>query len=163
MSNINLKTIGSLPLAEEVNENTSLVGWDGEKTVRVAKDMVGGGNSGGGSDSLVVTVNMHFDDEEGTRIITYDADWEVIKQRFIEGKPTFVRWSNNYTTNSRQDIEFENVALLSQVEFEDNSYTSKGLIAFSITDSCNMRYVKLYSDGTAVFSSLMLQRVSIPT
>lgn len=42
MSNINLKTIGSLPLAEEVNENTSLVGWDGEKTVRVAKDMVGG-------------------------------------------------------------------------------------------------------------------------
>ena len=45
MSNINLKTIGSLPLAEEVNENTSLVGWDGEKTVRVAKDMVGGGVS----------------------------------------------------------------------------------------------------------------------
>ena len=39
---INLQTIESLPLVEEVNENTSLVGWDGEKTVRVASDMVGG-------------------------------------------------------------------------------------------------------------------------
>lgn len=39
---ITLQTIESLPLVEEVNENTSLVGWDGEKTVRVASDMVGG-------------------------------------------------------------------------------------------------------------------------
>ena len=39
---ITLQTIESLPLIEEVNENTSLVGWDGEKTVRVASDMVGG-------------------------------------------------------------------------------------------------------------------------
>ena len=123
----------------------------------------GGGSSGGGSDNLVVTVNTHFDNEEGTRITTYDADWDVIKQRFIEGKPTFVRWSNNYTTNSRQDIEFENVAPLSQVEFEDNSYATKGLVAFSINNSCNMRYVKLYSDGTALCSSLLLQRVQLPT
>lgn len=39
---INLQTVESLPLVEEVNENTSLVGWDGEKTIRVAKDAVGG-------------------------------------------------------------------------------------------------------------------------
>ena len=122
----------------------------------------GGGNSDGGSDNLVVTVNTHYDEEE-TRITTYDADWEVIKQRFIEGKPSFVRWSSNYSINSRQDIEFENVAPLSQVEFEDDSYATKALFAFSINDSCNMRYVKLYSDGTAQYSSLMLQRVQIPT
>lgn len=42
MANITLQTIESLPLVEEINENISLVGWDGEKTVRVAKDMVGG-------------------------------------------------------------------------------------------------------------------------
>ena len=39
---INLQTIETLPLVEEVNENTSLVGWDGEKTVRVAGEAIGG-------------------------------------------------------------------------------------------------------------------------
>lgn len=35
MANITLQTIESLPMVEEVNENTSLVGWDGTQTVRV--------------------------------------------------------------------------------------------------------------------------------
>lgn len=41
---ITLQTIESLPLVEEVNENTSLVGWDGEKTVRVNANELGGSN-----------------------------------------------------------------------------------------------------------------------
>lgn len=45
---ITLQTIETLPLVEEVNENTSLVGWDGEKTVRVdANELGGSGNATG--------------------------------------------------------------------------------------------------------------------
>lgn len=40
MSNINLQTIESLPLVNEATDNTSLVAFDGEKTVRLTKNSI---------------------------------------------------------------------------------------------------------------------------
>lgn len=112
MANITLQTIESLPLVEEVNENTSLVGWDGTQTVRVPnvvtfnpEDQAAGlvnvdehgvlqpqGEGGGsnGTDVLVVHLNGSYADG-----YTYDSDWDTLVDRFKNGLETVVLFGYN--------------------------------------------------------------------
>lgn len=81
---ITLQTIESLPLVEEVNENTSLVGWDGEKTVRVASDMVGGSGLPEGGEPYKQLVT----DGEGK------AGWEE-RLAWLEDDKVEITWDGN--------------------------------------------------------------------
>lgn len=99
---ITLQTIESLPLVEEVNENTSLVGWDGEKTVRVANDMVGGSGLPEGGEPYKQLVT----DGEGKTVWENKLGYkeESLKPFIPEQELGFQNFESIYVTSAPQKI-----------------------------------------------------------
>ena len=114
---ITLQTIESLPLVEEVNENTSLVGWDGEKTVRVNANELGGGNGmPEGSEPYKQLVT----DSEGKAIwedrVVYKDDSVKI---LWEGDVAIIEEHNNGFIQPFDDaIQMEVINLLGKMSYE---------------------------------------------
>lgn len=118
---ITLQTIESLPLVEEVNENTSLVGWDGEKTVRVASDMVGGSGLPEGGEPYKQLVT----DGEGKTV------WEerLAYERFTKGaslEPREYGFNEDHGLNFLALSDFHptvNDGDVLQMSFDGQNYT----------------------------------------
>ena len=73
---ITLQTIESLPFVSEATENTTLVGWDGQKTIRVAKDAVGSlPSSGEPHQQLVTDANGNTVWEDKLAYTKSDIEW----------------------------------------------------------------------------------------
>lgn len=138
MANITLQTIESLPLAEEVNENTSLVGWDGTQTVRVPKDMVGRSESPSSVPTLEFTGVDEINVSEWVPSISHEECVDIMRQNngLMLGNINIVNNTNNSPSYTKYPI------LCVTCDGENT------IRIFSIDNYCNSLKVYWLNDGT---------------
>lgn len=89
---ITLQTIESLPFVSETTESTTLVGWDGKRTVRVAKDAFGGDGlpTGGEPHQMLVT------DADGNTVWEDRLCYETIEMQTIVDNSTTLTLATSF-------------------------------------------------------------------